>query len=94
MSLKGKCHQIEIFTKTQMSQKIKLNKKQLSPKCTCHQNPNVTKTQISPLVQTFVFLYLPNRTGTTSPPGLVHINPNGLPGHDLSDSRLVSTAHT
>ena len=55
----------------------------------CHQSANVTRTQISPLGLTFVFLYLPNRNGTTRPPGLVHMNPNGLPGHGLSDYRLV-----
>ena len=49
--------------------------------------------QISPLGLTFVFLYLPNWTGTTRPPGLVHINPHGLPGPGLSDSRLAITIH-
>ena len=45
--------------------------------------------QISPRGLTFAFIYLPNGSGTTRSPGLVHINPNGLPGHGLSDSRVV-----
>ena len=78
MSPKLKCHQIANNTKTQMS-----------PKGQCHQNANVTKMQISPLELTFVFLYLSNGSGKTRSPDLVHINPNWLPGHGLSDSRLV-----
>ena len=74
MSLKGKCHQIEIVTKTQMSHK-KL----------CNQNAIVIKIQMSPKPKCCHL----NWYGTTRPPGLDHINPNGLPGHCLSDSRLV-----
>ena len=59
----------------------------MSPKGQCHQNANVTKTQISPLELTFV--YLPNGSGKNRSPDLITINPNGLPGHGLSYSRLV-----
>ena len=61
----------------------------MSLKGQCHQNANVTKTQISPLELTFIFLYLPNGSVKNRSPDLVHINPNGLPGHGFSDSRLV-----
>ena len=87
MSPKCKC------PKTQMSLKLKCphnannTRTQMSPKGQCHQNANVTKVQISPLELTFVFLYLPNGSGKTRSPDLVHINPNGLPG--LSESRRV-----
>ena len=59
----------------------------MSFKGQCHQNANVTKTQISPLELTFV--YLPNGSGKNRSPDLITINPNGLPGHGLSYSRLV-----
>ena len=46
---------------------------------------------ISPHGLPFIFLYLPNGSGTTRSPGLVlnQITLNVLPGHGLSDSRLV-----
>ena len=58
----------------------------MSPKQKCHQKANVTKMLISPIELIFVFLYLPNELGKIRSPDLVHINPNGLPGHGLSDS--------
>ena len=90
--------QITNVTKTQMSPKRKkipkpkchrntnVTNRPMSPKRECHQNSN------SPLELPFVFLYLPNGSGKTRSPDEVHINPNGLPGHGLSDSRLVLNA--
>ena len=75
---KHKCNQNANNTETQMS-----------PKQKCHQKANVTKMLISPIELIFVFLYLPNELGKIRSPDLVHINPNGLPGRGLSDSRLV-----
>ena len=81
------------FTTTQIIQKCKFHqnanvtKRPMSPRGQCHQNANITKTQISPLELTFVFLHLPNGFGKIRSPDLVHINPNGLQGHGLSDSR-------
>ena len=77
----------------------------MSPKCKCHQNTNVTETKIStkhkchPNTNDTKLKYrknrnLPNGSGTTRSPGLVHINQNGLPGHGLCDSRLVSSFST
>ena len=88
MSPKGKCHQIENVTKTQMGQNWNVTKMQLSPKQKCHQNKKVTETKTSPLGLPFAFIYLPNGSSTTRCPGLVHINPNRLPGYGLSNYRL------
>ena len=96
MSPKRKCHYKANVIKLQMSPKLKyhdnwnVSKTWLSPKRKCHQNANVTKTQILPLGLTFPFIYLPNGSGTIRCPGLVLINPNGLWGHGLSDSRLLN----
>ena len=88
-----KCHQNANVTKSPIIPKRKCRRNanvaetQMSPKGQCHQNANITKTQISPLEPSFVFLYL--GSGKTRSTDLVHINANGLPGHGLSDSRLV-----
>ena len=89
MSPKRKCHQNENIPNHKCPQNANATKTQIRPKNKCHQKANVTTTQISPLDLTFLFLYLPNGSGKTRSPDLVHINPNGLPGHGLSDSRLV-----
>ena len=94
VSPRRKCHKKANVIKLKMSPKLKchknsyVTKKQMSPKRKCHQNANVTKTQFSPLGLTFAFIYLPYGSGTTRCPGLVHNNPNGLPAHCLSDSRV------
>ena len=95
MSQTHKCHQKANVIKLEMSPKLKCHhnsnviKTQLSPKHKFHQNANVIKTQISPLGLTYAFINLLNGSGTTRYPGIVLISPNGLPGHGLSDSRLV-----
>ena len=66
MSPKLKCHKKLNVSKTQFSPKS------LSIKHKCHQNTTFT-TWINPC-----FFYLPNGSGSTRSPGLVHINPNGL----------------
>ena len=82
-SQKRKCHQNANVTKMQMSQKLKFHQTQMSPNRKC------PKTQNSPILIYHKNWNLPNRSCTTRSPGLVHINPNGLPDHGLSDSRLA-----
>ena len=79
---KGKCHQILNVTKTQMLRKLQ-----------CNQNAIVTKTQMFPKRKCYQNANFTTWTNLCqmglAQPGPVHINPNGLPGHGLSDSRLV-----
>ena len=99
MLLKMKCHQNANVAKRKMSQKLKVHqdtnvtKTQISTKRKCHQianvfkmpvskKTNIPKTQISQKLKAYKLV----RHDQSS---LVHINPNGLPGHGLSDSRLV-----
>ena len=97
---KCKCDLNAIVTKTQCHQNTNITKRQMSSNWKCDKNSNVIKThlspnhkcyqvQISPLGLISAYFYLPNGVGTTRCPGLVHIYPNGLPGHGLSDSRVV-----
>ena len=80
-----------------MSQKQNDTETKISPKHKYHHNENVTKTQISPKYKCLKtqmspkLIYhknrsLPNGSSTTRCPGLVHIYPNGLPGHGLFTS--------
>ena len=93
MSPQPKGHQHANFTDTQIQTK-KFTKTQMLPKCKCHQNANVTKMQMAKnanvtKTQISQNLNLPNWSCTTRSPLIVYINPSGLPGHVLCDSRLV-----
>ena len=96
MSPKLKYHKKASVIKTEMSPKCrfhqtantKVTKTQMSLKCKCHQKANIWKRNFHQTSN--INWNLPNVSDTTRSPGQVHIIPNGLPGHGLSDSRLVN----